>query len=72
MTELETQILTLVQKLNSKEKQTAVNMIQLMICCPDFSDAMREATPADAIAPPWEVTEQLVAEWMAKEGALRG
>lgn len=72
MTELETRILTLVQKLNRKDKQTAMNMIQLMIYCPDFSDAMRAATPAGAIAPPWEVTERLVSEWMAKEGVLCG
>ena len=72
MTELETRILTLFQKLNEKDKQAALNMIELIICCPDFSDAMRAATPADAIAPPWEVTEQLVTKWMAKEGALCG
>lgn len=71
MTELETRILTLFQKLDEKDKQTALNMIELIICFPDFSDAMRAATPADAIAPPWEVTEQLVAEWMAKEGVQR-
>lgn len=43
MTELETRILTLFQKLNEKDKQTALNMIELIICCPDFSDAMRAA-----------------------------
>ncbi len=71
MTELETRILMLFQKLDRKGQQAAMNMATLMVSCPGFSAALNVATPVGEKTPPWEVTEQLVAEWMAKEGVQR-
>lgn len=70
MTELDSQALAIFRTLSKKDKQTAVNLAMLVVRYPDFSEAIKAATPTGAIAPPWEVTECIVAEWMAKEGAL--
>ena len=72
MTQTETDILTTFQPMNSKDRQTALCLAVLVVTYPDFWDVMMAATPAGEKAQPWEVTERLVSEWMAKEGALCG
>lgn len=72
MTRTENQILTTFQQMNSKDRQTALCLAVLVVTYPDFWDVMMAATPSGKTAPPWEITERLVAEWMAKGGALCG
>ncbi len=72
MTQTETQILTTFQQMNSKDRQTALYLAVLVVTYPEFWDVVMEVTPAGEKTPPWEVTERLVAEWMAKEGVLCG
>lgn len=61
------EILRIFDELPPKGRQTFLNLARLLAHCPGFKKAIREATPDGQAAPPLDVTERLVAEWMGKE-----
>lgn len=63
-------ILQLFQNLDKNRKKTALYVAMLMVHCPGFMEAMKEATPEGEVAPSWETTERLVAEWRREEKSL--
>lgn len=64
--ETSAEALRLFRKLDTDRKQTVFNTVMLMVRCPGFFEAMKEATPEGEAVLPWEVIKELTSEWMEK------